>query len=364
MIPGLNPRYERVVKGTNQKLMLFLDTDEESKQQQWCISEEHGDEAIVSDFTDYYTNKTRVSTLTPPVSGWISTEEANEPAPSLEPVHIEIPVRKEHNALKMELARWFLEKNLLKLALGINVNTSADSSSIIRLSEAIDSFIDGGMVSDQMSNLYAHILPSISMAPSAASTRAQSDETYTKAAALAIETARQNVAAAERWKETTSSMLRSAQKEDESAAGMVKRARQYLEKLEGQQNNGKSPTSKPLRKDSMEDSSVHKDSNEDFNHSDLSLNSSLKSLFSRKDKAGKHKKSPKGTSYSSDMEQSTSSRKRGTGKRKIKKGSQSFTALESDSAALSSLMKTPSVPSLTPDFGGFSTKKLFGRQAK
>jgi hypothetical protein len=357
MIPGLNPRYERVVKGTNQKLMLFLDTDEESKKQQWCISEEHGDEAIVSNYTDYYTNNTSVNTLIPPVSGWTSTDKANEPAPALEPVHIEVPVRKEHTALKMELARWFLEKNVLKLALGVDVSTSADSSSIIKLSEAIDNFIDGGVASDQMTNMYAHILPSISMAPPATSPRAQSDETHNKAVALAVETARQNLAAAERWKETTSSMLRSAQKEDESATEMVEKARQYLAKLEGSQNNHKSQTSNSVRKESVDLS----DRTEDLNRSDPSLSASFTSLFSRNDKASKHKKTPKSTSYSSDTDQSTSSRRR-VSKRKTKKGSQSFTAPESNTDAYSSLKKTPSVPSLTPGFGGFSTKKIFGRQ--
>jgi hypothetical protein len=119
IIPGLNPRYERTVKGTNQKLMLFLDTDKGSFPH-WCLSEEHGNEAILLEYTDYYTNIDSVS-RTPPLSGWKSEEDKYAPAPAIESVQDTVPVRKEHKGLKKDLAKWFLENNLIKLVIGADI---------------------------------------------------------------------------------------------------------------------------------------------------------------------------------------------------------------------------------------------------
>ena len=225
VVPGLTPRYERTVKPTNQKLMLFLDTEQHPNL--WCLSEEHGDDAIVSEYTDYYTNTS--SSRTPPLSGWISGESNGQP-PSLEPLATTIPVRKEHKNLKSNLAKWFLEKNIIKLVLGADIDSSSDEESVAKLVEAIDAFVDMDVDSDKMTNIYLSILPSIS---SSTPCLPQSTSKAFSNDILAIEAAKERVASAERWKDTTSKMLLSAKKEDDAALKILHEARQHLAGLEG-----------------------------------------------------------------------------------------------------------------------------------
>ena len=223
VVPGLTPRYERTVKATNQKLMLFLDTEQDPNL--WCLSEEHGNDAILSEFTDYYTN--RSNSRTPPLSGWVSGDGNGQP-PSLEPLATTIPVRKEHKNLKSNLAKWFLEKNIIKLVLGADINSAFDEESVAKLVEAIDAFVDRDVDSDKMANLYLSILPSISSSTTCLTTSISSPHDV-----FTIEAAKQRVASAERWKDTTSKMLHSAQKEDDAALQILQEARQHLAGLEG-----------------------------------------------------------------------------------------------------------------------------------
>lgn len=229
-IPGLTPRYERTTR-SNQKLLLFLDTEQEFNHK-WCLSEEHGDDAILSEYTDYYTNISDNASITPPLGGWIVVDKNNEPAPTLEPVEGTLPVRKEHTTLTRELAEWFLRENVVKLVLGVDVKCSTEPSSITKLVEAIGAFVDGDGKADKITNLFASILPSIALT----STNSSSDEQPVSQLELLVQTAKQNLLSAERWKETTSEMLHSAQNENDAALDMIEKAREYLATLEGMQN--------------------------------------------------------------------------------------------------------------------------------
>lgn len=289
IIPGLNPRYERTVKGTNQKLMLFLDTDKGSFPH-WCLSEEHGNEAILSEYTDYYTNIDSVS-RTPPLSGWKSEEDKYAPAPAIESVQDTVPVRKEHKGLKKDLAKWFLENNLIKLVIGADIKCCADSSSVSNLAKAIDDLIDREALSNNTSNLFLSILPSISSQSSSdappQSIAPSNDGTS------AIEAARLSLASAERWQESTTQMLLAAQKENDAAAEMVEKARQYLKSLE--EKDQQASSSKPSRKAN----SVEK----------LTKSSSVTSMDVRKQRSKKRTESRLASSFTGGL---TSVKKSGT----------------------------------------------------
>ena len=228
LIPGLVPRYERTTR-TNQKLLLFLDTEQKSGCR-WCLSEEHRNEAIFSEYTDYYANNSD-SYIVPPLDGWIAIEESEEPAPALEPAQGTLPIRKEHTTLMYDFARWFLQKHVAKLVLGLDIKCSTEPSSITKLVEAISAYVDGNDKTDQTTNMIATILPSISIN----STNYSSDDKSISQLELLVQTAKQNLTSAESWKETTSEMLRSAQNENAAALAMIEKAREYLASLEEMQ---------------------------------------------------------------------------------------------------------------------------------
>ena len=249
MVPGLTPQYERYVKGTNLKFVLHVEKGT-SSQRRWYLSEEHSDESSI-EYEDYYTNDTGNIGRTPPTSGWVSVDEVNDPSPTLEPLQNDmIPVRKEHIALKQGLAKWFLKENIAKLVLGADgdINLSSDKSSIAQLADGIDA-LDGEITPEKVANLAVTTIAKSDGYANHDTTNGQSTPVFEKHPSTiqilpkdissAIEAAKQSLASAERWQVMTSKMLESAQREDDSAAEMVDKARRYLTSLQGENGEKK-----------------------------------------------------------------------------------------------------------------------------
>jgi hypothetical protein len=233
VIPGVDVSYERIDQTTGKKLKLFLDTTFEEGSATWCISEEHDDETRDPDYTDYYTVIPDVPQRYPPLRGWEVSEGSKGPAPTLQPLPKMIPIREEHKTIKEDLSKWLLEKKVTDLVVGADIGASVDDGTISSLMEALDVYMkDSNYVSPKMANLFVSILPSIQrQAPPNAPPRGFSQSSSSMAA---LEAAKQRLASAERWEETTSRALKNAQSEHDTATIEVEEARAYLERLDQQ----------------------------------------------------------------------------------------------------------------------------------
>jgi hypothetical protein len=227
LIPSADAGYERMDQETGKKFVLFLSSFEDGEKT-WCLSEEHDDEPIPSEYTDFYINDLGRDQRIPPLSGWESVEESEDPAPSLEALPQFIHLREEHKSLKQDLATWFLEKNVISLILNTKTSPSTDEASVTKLVGAIDAFIknENKCISDKMSNLLVSILPPISNSSTAT---LQSNKPSSKAS---YETAKMRLESAKRWHQNTARMLLTAQTEHNAATKEMEEAQKALEQLE------------------------------------------------------------------------------------------------------------------------------------
>jgi hypothetical protein len=247
IIPGIDVSYERVDRVFDKKLLLFLDKSFEDEAAIWCLSEEHDEDPAEPEYTDYYT---AVGSLKgPPSEGWEVSDENAHPSPILEPLDDEVPLREEHSSFQDDLAKWLIEKKIPDLILGSAVCSSSNhpnQSTTTKICQALDAYTEGSnMMSAKMANLFVSILPSFQLSgcgsPASATTLSpvQNGSTNNGANKAVIEAAKARLASAERWAETTSKSLKSAQNalmnaktEHESAKKEADEARAYLASID------------------------------------------------------------------------------------------------------------------------------------
>ena len=228
VIPGASPMYERIDEDTGKKIVLML-SNIDNDEKMWSLSEEHDDDPIPTEYTDYYTNLADGAHRGPPLAGWEAIEEFDDPPPTVEALSDDVVrVRDEHKSLKDELATWFLENNVANLVLGTEGRSATtDPSSVSRLVESLDAYMEESntCTSNAMSNLLVTILPHLCRS----STKASLTKPCSKAT---LETAKLRLASAERWHKNTSRMLMNAQTEHNSSTKEVKEARDVVKELE------------------------------------------------------------------------------------------------------------------------------------
>jgi hypothetical protein len=227
VIPCVDVSYERVDQTTGKKLTIFLDEFDDADAT-WCISEEHGDEPVEPDFTDYYTAIPDGPHKFPPLSGWTVSEGSKAPQPTLQPLPKMVPIREEHKTIKDDLAKWILENKIPDLIIGADIGASSDGTTTSNLVKALDAYVkESSYVSAKMANLLVSILPTIQrQAP------AHAQFSMSSFSIAAIEAAKQRLASAERWTENTSRALMNAQNEHKAATTEMEEARTYLAKLD------------------------------------------------------------------------------------------------------------------------------------
>jgi hypothetical protein len=246
VIPGIDVSYERVDKVTGKKLVLFLDKSFEDGDATWCLSEEFDEDPAQTEITDYYTAVG--SSKGPPMEDWELVDDNAHPSPILQPLDDEIQVREEHNSMLEDLAKWLIEKKIPDLILGSNICTSvnvSNPSTTAKICLALDAYTKGNnMMSAKMANLFVSILPSFELSgvgsPSSSTiSPTQNLSSNNAAKRVAIEEAKARLASAERWEETTSKSLKSAQNalmnaktEHESAKKAADEAREYLASID------------------------------------------------------------------------------------------------------------------------------------
>lgn len=247
IIPGVDVSYEKVDQTSGKKMMLFLDKSFLDGNTTWCLSEEHDDDGQ-PEYTDYYT---AIGSFVegPPMNGWELAEGSEHPTPIIDPLDEVVEVREEHNSMKEDLAKWFIEKKIPDLVLNANVCSStspSNPSTTAKVSLALDAYAEGSnMMSAKMANLFVSILPSLrhdGHEPSAIHTnlnRNINSPKGTEVEKAAIEAAKARLASAERWEESTSKSLKSAQNalmnaktEHEAAKKEAEEARKYLTSID------------------------------------------------------------------------------------------------------------------------------------
>lgn len=228
VVPGANPMYGHVDDETGKKCVLMLSTIE-NDEKIWSLSEEHDDDPIPTEYTDYYTNSCSGTDLIVPLEGWKSLEDFDDPPPTVHPSSEGmVQLRDKHKNLKQELATWFLENNVTNFVLDTEENAAADPSSVSKLVEAIDAYIEEcnkATMSSKMTNLLVTILPPICNS----SAKAQSTIPCSKDT---IETAKLRLASAERWHQNTARFLLSAQTEHNASTKELDQARAAVRELE------------------------------------------------------------------------------------------------------------------------------------
>jgi hypothetical protein len=227
VIPGANPRYERFHYDTGKKMVL-LRSMVEGDEKMWSLSEEHDDDPIPSEYTDYYTIMHH--NTVPPLTDWVSEEEIDDPPPILEHLSEMAHVREAHQSLKYDLARWFLENNVTNSILDIEASVSTDPYSVSKLAEAMDNFINDGdnisTVTPKTNDLLVSILPQIYNSSINSTTSA------IPSSKAAYDAAKLRLASAERWHQTTARTLLTAQTEHNSSSKELEEARSAVRELE------------------------------------------------------------------------------------------------------------------------------------
>lgn len=154
-------------------------------------------------------------------------------------------IRHEDDVLKEDFAKWFLEKDIVKLAMGDDVfdesiDVSATPSSIAKLVKAIE-FLEADITCNRVANLLSFALPTQTTSSSSKGAAVEQvtsrSDTFSPPLSFddlpsAIEAAKLALESAKRWHAITFEMLNSAQKENSTAGGMVERARDYLASIE------------------------------------------------------------------------------------------------------------------------------------
>ena len=230
IIPGVDIGYERVDETTGKKLMIFLDTTFEEGEPAWCLSEEHNDERE-PEYTDYYTAAIdEREQRYPPLKGWEVTECSEEPPPTLQPQPSMIPIREEHKTLKEDLSRWLLEKKVFDLVVGTNISALYSDGTVSTMMEALDAYIKASNFnSNKIASLFISILPSIGCEGTTGA--APQTVKHSSSSMAALDAAKQRLASAERWENSTSRALQIAQTEHIAATAEVQEARAHLDHL-------------------------------------------------------------------------------------------------------------------------------------
>jgi hypothetical protein len=156
VIPSHNVRYVRKVKATNQQFVLFLDSTMDVRRT-WSLSEEYYHEFGGPEYTDFYTSVPGRIQYSPPSSGWrVASQDGIAPSPVIEPLEATVPIRDEHATLMHDVVQWFIEKNVLQLVLGMDVNLFPYSFFML----TVDALMNGkDFASDEMVLKLRSILP-------------------------------------------------------------------------------------------------------------------------------------------------------------------------------------------------------------
>jgi hypothetical protein len=227
VIPGANPKYEHVDDDTGKKCVLLLSTIE-NDEWIWSLSEEHDEDPIPTEYTDYYTNICSGMDHIVPSEGWISVEDLDDPPPIIQPSSQGmVQLRDKHKDLKHDLASWFLENNVTNSVFDTKEKATTDPSSVSKLVEAIDAHIESNnTLPTKMSNLLVTILPPLCNSSS------KPQQSIIPCSKAAVETAKQRLASAERWHQNTARLLLSAQTEHNSSTKELEEARAAVKELE------------------------------------------------------------------------------------------------------------------------------------
>lgn len=156
LIPSTTIQYVRRVKPTKRMFMIILDSTLGAKRM-WSLSEEFKPDDGALEYEDYYTNLPERIQYNPPLSEWTASNKDDVPAPTIEPVEgAAAPVRDEHSRLAEGVARWFIEKNVLKLVLGMDDVFFSHSF----LMKTLDALMNGrDFVSYEMIEQFGSVLP-------------------------------------------------------------------------------------------------------------------------------------------------------------------------------------------------------------
>lgn len=239
LIPSASIKYVRKVKATGEKFVLFLDSTMDVKRT-WSLCEEFSVESGVLELADFYTNVPERIQNNPPLSGWIvANEDGRSPAPTIAFQETTIPIRDEYTNLLEGVARWFIEKNVVKLVLGID----NDSFSHSFMMNTVDALMNGrDFVSNEMLKQLGSILP--------VSRPELTEDMRSSIKLTAIDVAKRSVASAEEWKEDTS--------KHQAALQSVNRALDFLADLE-------MATRRDCNTEGLESSNIHQDKSSETN---------------------------------------------------------------------------------------------------
>ena len=178
----------------------------------YFLSDENG--------VDYYFHETHPNKQDkPPLDGWKSCPQIRQPPPVLEPSSNSIPLKDEKGNLEKQLKRWLSDNNVYGIILGgcidedhikattvlknflSKMNTPSLTCAQLELSSSID----------RGANVLESILPLLASTGPRITSHAQTTESLPSSSTTsyftAIDTAKQRLLAAQRWKESMESAL-------------------------------------------------------------------------------------------------------------------------------------------------------------